>query len=221
MDIWDGKHIGPESICCVCGSSEELTRHHVVPGCYREPLHHSRNYHDRHDVLIICAKCHSRYEIRHARCLKNELCEKYGVPIDGTGIVWPHGAEVAGAARAAVALFKHSARMPSERIADLRAVIVSHLGREPEESDVSKLAKMDWQPKPGPDYVSHGELLVARIEDMQAFWRMWRTHFVKKMKPRFLPSDWDPDREVHWSPELCRRRRGPNSCACLPSQLPL
>lgn len=213
MDIWDGKCVGSDDTCCVCGSSRTLTRHHVVPGCYREPLHHARNYHDRHDVLIICVKCHNRYEHRHAKHLKLALCKKYGVPLDGVGIIWPHGIEVVAASRAAMALLRHSARMPPERIAELRATIVSHLGREPREQDMSELAETDWRPKPGPDYVSHGELIVARVEDMQAFWRMWRTHFVKKMKPRFLPRDWDSDREVRWLPERCRRRRGSN-CPC-------
>ncbi len=95
------------------------------------------------------------------------------------------------------------------------ADIVSHLGREPDESDMSCLAEMKWQPRPGADYTSHGEFLVAEIDDIPAFWRMWRIHFVEKMKPRFLPANWNPDREVRWSPDRCRQRRGSN-CPCIP-----
>jgi metal-dependent HD superfamily phosphatase/phosphodiesterase len=43
------------------------------------------------------------------------------------------------------------------------------------------LAETDWRPKPGPEYVSHGELVVTKVEDMQAFWRMWRVHFASKV----------------------------------------
>lgn len=211
MDIWCGKCVGSGDICCVCGGTERLTRHHVVPGCYRAPLHHNRNYHDRHDVLIVCDDCHDRYEMRHARQLKRELCRKYGVPMEGVGVVWPEGHK---AMRATEALVRHGDRIPAKRTAELRADIVSHLGREPDESDMSELAEMEWQPKPGPDYIPHGELIAALVEDMQAFWWMWRVHFVEKMKPRFLPPDWNPDREVRWSPERCRRRRGPD-CPCI------
>lgn len=210
MDIWDGKCVKSDDTCCVCGGPQRLTRHHVVPGCYRGPLHHDRNYHDFYDILIVCADCHDRYEKVHARRLRHELCKRYGVPIEDAGMVWPEGHE---AMRAAGALVRHGGRIPAERIAKLQANIASHLGREPREADMLRLAEMRWQPMQGPDYASHGELLVARIEDMQAFWRMWRTHFTEKMKPRFLPSDWDPDREVRWSPKRCRRRRGPN-CPC-------
>lgn len=208
MKIWNGKCVRPEDICCVCGSLG-LTRHHVVPACYRTPLHHDRNYHDQHDVVFACHGCHNKYEL-YAKGLRYELCKQYDVPMDGIGIVWPDGA---AAMRGARALVRHGNRIPAERADELRADIALHLGREPKESDMLELAEMRWQPAPGPDYVSHGELLVARIEDMQAFWRMWRAHFVKKMKPCFLPSDWNPDREVRWSPERCRMRRGMN-CPC-------
>jgi len=211
MDIWCGKTAGPGDICCVCGGAGHLTRHHVVPACYREPLHHDRNYHDLHDIVFVCLACHEKYEKRHAWGLRRALCGRYGVPMEGyCGSVWPEGHE---AMRAAAALVRHGDRIPARRAAELRAEIASHLGREPQEADMLMLAEMDWRPKPGPEYVSHGELVVAEVEDMQAFWRMWRMHFASKMKPRFLPSGWDPDREVRWSPDRCRRRRDRN-CHC-------
>ena len=210
MEIWDGKCVDPNDVCCVCGFVRgRMTRHHVVPGCYRKPLHHDRNYHDLHDIVAICVPCHGKYE-KHAMILKKRLCERYGVPMDGIGLVLPHDST---AIRAAVALVRHGDRIPAKRTAELRADIVSHLGREPEEVDMSELAGKKAGVSPGPDYVTCGELVAAKIENMQAFWRMWRTHFVEKMKPGFLPADWDLDREVQWEPDRCRHRKGVG-CPC-------
>ena len=64
-----------------------------------------------------------------------------------------------------------------------------------------------------PQILCREELVAAKIENMQAFWRMWRTHFVEKMKPGFLPADWDLDREVQWEPDRCRHRKGVG-CPC-------
>jgi hypothetical protein len=210
MEIWAGKTAGAGDVCCVCGCAGGLTRHHVVPACYREPLHHDRDYHDLHDIVFVCLGCHEEYEEKHARRLRRELCERHRAPMMGRGWVLPPGRE---AVKAAAALSRHGARIPAPRAAELRAVVASHLGREPREEDISMLAEAGWQPERGPEYASHGELVVAKIKDMRAFWRMWRLHFASRMRPRFLPPGWDPDREVRWSPDRCRRRRGKN-CPC-------
>jgi len=199
------------TVCCVCGAAGRLTRHHVVPDCYRRPLHHDHDYHDLHDVLTVCRECHDRYE-RHAQKLRLRLCRRYGAAMDGEGFIRLGPAETA-AIKAARALGLYGDRIPPARSAELRAAIADHLGGEPTAEDMERLSGMVWQPRPGPDYSSHGEMVVARVEDMQGFWRMWRRHFVEKMSPRFMPPDWNPDREVRWSPERCRRRRGPG-CPC-------
>lgn len=211
MNIWNGKRVGHDGVCCVCGAANRrMNLHHVVPGCYRKPLHHDRNYHDFYDIVTTCVPCHDTYEKKYALYLKCELSDRYGVPRGGSGLVYPHGSS---AIRAAGALLRHCDKIPDNRVAELWAEIVSHLGREPKKSDIVELARKRWNIMPGPEYVSNGELVVALVEDMQAFWRMWREHFVQKMKPKFLPSHWDTNREVRWSPERCRRRKGPN-CPC-------
>ena len=44
--------------CVICGASEYLTRHHVVPYCYRRYFPTSIKSHNFHDVLSLCVKCH-------------------------------------------------------------------------------------------------------------------------------------------------------------------
>ena len=51
-----------ENICVVCGSDEFLTRHHVVPICYRKYFPIEKKSHNFHDVLSVCAVCHESYE---------------------------------------------------------------------------------------------------------------------------------------------------------------
>ena len=42
-----------ENICVVCGSDEFLTRHHVVPTCYRKFFPLEKKSHNFHDVLSL------------------------------------------------------------------------------------------------------------------------------------------------------------------------
>lgn len=59
-------------LCVVCGASTQLTRHHVVPKCYRKLFPSELKSNQSHDVLAVCESCHERYEV-HATRLKTSL----------------------------------------------------------------------------------------------------------------------------------------------------
>jgi hypothetical protein len=42
--------------------------------------------------------------------------------------------------------------------------------------------------------VEHGEHVIAHTPDVQSFIRRWRDHFLRTMRPEFLPAHWDVDR---------------------------
>lgn len=71
-----------ENQCVICGDFNNLSRHHVVPRCYRTYFPESLKEHNSHDVLPLCLKCHSDYEVS-ASNLKKKLAEIYDAPIHG------------------------------------------------------------------------------------------------------------------------------------------
>ena len=58
--------------CCVCGSSDALTMHHILPSEYRQ--HAPIPIKARASILVVplCPTCHATYE-KHARELRKEL----------------------------------------------------------------------------------------------------------------------------------------------------
>ena len=63
-----------ENLCVVCGTKLDLTRHHIIPSCFR--THMKFKEYCSHDILPICRKCHDIYE-EVATKVKKELIEKY------------------------------------------------------------------------------------------------------------------------------------------------
>lgn len=48
--------------CVVCGKEEDLTKHHVIPSCYKVHFPEAKKNFNHHDVLIVCVDCHRLYE---------------------------------------------------------------------------------------------------------------------------------------------------------------
>ena len=67
-----------ENKCVVCGTDEELTKHHVVPSQYRKHLPVEYKGRNSYDIVIMCDTHHNEYE-REAEKLKDELLIKYGL----------------------------------------------------------------------------------------------------------------------------------------------
>lgn len=68
-----------ENRCVCCGTTEYLTRHHVIPYMYRKHLHGKFKDNNHHDVLPICYECHRKYELE-ADVFKLELAYQYNIP---------------------------------------------------------------------------------------------------------------------------------------------
>ena len=190
----DEYHLAPkENQCVVCGSKKwkRLTIHHILPRCYRLHFPKHLTCHDWHDLVAICDPCHRRYTpIEDA--LKNRLADLYGVPRDG--IMSTADIVATKAYGAAKAIVKHGHVIPAERITELRGRLVDYLGREPDDHELAILARKRFQSTVC--HASHGELVAAKISDLQAFTVMWRRHFVETMQPQFMPDGWQPDRKL-------------------------
>ncbi|KAK3242066.1 hypothetical protein CYMTET_48226 [Cymbomonas tetramitiformis] len=67
---------------------------------------------------------------------------------------------------------------------------------------LDKAGKLEVR-RPKEGFVSHAELVVAAVkgsqtedEPLECFVRGWREHFVKEMRPGFLPKFWDVSNRV-------------------------
>ncbi len=177
--------------CVVCGSEEDLTRHHIVPYCYRKFFPDTLKNHRSYDVMALCIPCHHLYE-NYALELKRDLADKYSAPVSGTGARYDKA--LAAAKGAASALVNNRERMPLDRQQALLDRVELFLKKKPTDADLQAL--MDKDPYDFGDYVHHGKIVIEQIKDFEGFVQEWRTHFIDKMKPQFLPMYWNVYRSV-------------------------
>ncbi len=181
-----------KNVCCVCGDTETLSRHHVVPYCYTK--YDSEGFrHNSHDVLPMCQNCHTDYEENHSLRLRKKLAHKYNAPMSGKGSksVSPEGIHVLKAARAIV---EHNAVIPIEKYVSLIEVLEEYLGHRPQVREIKDLSEIESSYH---KYKSHGEMVMSKIDDVNKFVRMWRKHFVKTMTPAYMPQHWDVNRPIY------------------------
>ena len=177
-----------ENICVVCGSDQYLTKHHVVPKCYR--IHFSDEYktHKFHDVLALCHDCHYTYE-KVAFEYKKEIGEIYGYPIVALA------KEMSGLNRNVLKLkglikCLTNPSIPESRIKEIESKIKEDLNIDEVTPDV--IESIDrLEDNIAPSQNGHGKGVVDQIKDIQKFQSDWRYHFINNMNPRFLPKNWD------------------------------
>jgi hypothetical protein len=175
--------------CVTCGNEEYLTRHHVVPYCYRRYFPTELKSHNFHDVLSLCADCHDAYE-RKADELKEKLATIYNAPINGE-------VEVKGDMikwiKIARALIGDTSNIPKKRIKSLKNEIKKYFGikrltmvrlKSISETKTTFLRK------------THGEVVISRIDNIQTFIEMWRSHFLEHNDCKHLPKDWSVKTDI-------------------------
>ena len=178
--------IKKKNICVNCGTTEDLTRHHIIPKCYIKYFPLEIKTHNSHDVALMCRDCHAEYE-EHAVVIKRKYGEMYNAPLDFK--------------RYHVNLFKaYSCLMQllhyerSEKWKENRMILNMMYTVEsymPEtnysQEDLKKLRNDIVEVKKQ----NHGKNVMKNITDYQSFAEMWRNHFIETMEPAFMPEGWD------------------------------
>ena len=174
-----------ENKCVVCGTADNLTRHHVVPQSFRRHFAVELKSRASHDVLAVCRTCHDEYNLVEAE-FRNELAQRYNIHLHPS-----KDESTRKLASAARALLHESHRLPKYREDELLLLIIDHLDRWPEEDDLRELANPFLHE--GKDYKTLSEYIVAcsSREELGSLAVEWREHFVATMKPQFLPPGWD------------------------------
>jgi hypothetical protein len=193
-----------KNICVVCGSVTELTQHHCVPKMYRKYLPNRLKSRESHDLVLVCADCHDRYEPLASE-LKRDIAQECGMPreFDVTNNVIDHGH--CEAVTAAGALTWKPERIPQARKDYLVSRIREIKGVQDVTPDyLNKLAKEPkWIYPDGMKINDHGKKVLHHFRhDYHGFIRRWRQHFVDTMQPKFLPEGWSVDFISHRNREL-------------------
>lgn len=173
--------------CVNCGTSEFLTRHHVVPFCYRKQFPLRLKSHNFHDVLSMCVSCHENYE-RKADELKISLAKKYKAPVGGE----IEKSKEVKYIKISRTLLSDTSAIPKNRLDSLKSEIKSYYGinrltlsRLKRISEIKTIVRK-----------THGEIVFSKIDNIQDFVEMWRTHFIENNSCQFLPKNWSVKTKV-------------------------
>lgn len=183
--------------CVVCGIEEGLSHHHIVPYCYRrffpkESYEYGRWF---YDVLLLCLECHHSYEHR-AHELKITIAHEHGVQPWGTSTLTRDEVLIM---KAAAALDRHQDKMPPEKRRKFEDILKAYLGKDvlgPEDPvDVFETIRAGIVTTPA------AQIIVAQLKDVDDFAIRWRKHFLRHMKPAYLPDLWNPERRIYSEPD--------------------
>ena len=171
-----------KNICVVCGTDSDLTKHHVVPKCYRSHFPEEFKTHKFHDVLVLCLSCHYKYEEEALKYKKN-ISIKWGCPIEGIIIDKSRDKKIKN-----YILFLSDSIIPKWRILEIKNEIRKELNIK----RITKSIINEWSNREIKNFctTSNGEMVVKKLENIKEFIVDWRRHFVETMDPKFLPEKW-------------------------------
>lgn len=182
--------------CVVCGDDDNLTRHHVVPHCYRR--FYPEWYNDRfgsYDVMMLCEEDHSSYEY-HSLQLKLQIAKEFEAPISGITIKERKiDRRIINLANAVV---EYGNKIPLSKMEIIINQLKAQLHCEEIKIEDLKELLVEANSKGNKkEVVTHGKMVMSKIteiKDVNIFSIRWRKHFHTVMQPKFLPNNWNLDR---------------------------
>jgi len=179
-----------QNICVCCGTKKLLTKHHVVPYCYRRFFPEHLKNHTAYDVLPLCYDCHEKYEV-FAHQFKQKLAGEYAVTKENSTVIDP---ELKKVCLYATALLRQK-KIPVDRYNMMMGVIQSYYRREVTTKDLEEASQIRYNTN-REDYKPEGKSVVENLDNIEVFVKRWRQHFVEHTKPAFLPKYWHIDRPL-------------------------
>ena len=188
--------------CVVCGTAYNLNRHHVLPKCFRNFMPWIIKSHSYHDILLMCTKCHAKYESK-ANELKEIIAKEFNTTVLARydlfyNLVANNPKPIVKAHSAASTLLKYGEEIPAERRQELLDIIEEYIKRKPNARDLVDLS-VPRRKKTATNTISFGQYVVSHLDSMQKiqkFTERWRMHFLEVMQPKFMPEKWDIHRPV-------------------------
>lgn len=163
--------------CVICGTKDDLSKHHVVPYQYRKFFPKEYKSRGSFDVLLLCVKHHNEYEYK-ADKFKLEILRKYGLENYISETV-------------KVKRYFNRLKYYYDRIdKDSRINMVEYL-EEYFNNSIDEILDEDEM-----DFQDGTEILMSHIKDYESFIIMWRKHFIDNTEAKFLPKEWVDEIEV-------------------------
>lgn len=157
--------------CVVCGTNNELTKHHVVPSQYRKLLPEKYKSKSSFDVVSICHSCHRNYEY-HAEDLNKALLVKYGLESNN---------KINSMILSRFSALKFFGDvMSKEKKLEYTIFLTETLG-----DTIENILK-----KESFDLLASSVKIMGYIDSVEEFIIMWREHFMEKAKPKHLYKEW-------------------------------
>jgi hypothetical protein len=184
-----------EDKCVVCGATQSLTKHHVVPRCYRKHFPDKLKSRTHHDVLCLCIDDHMKYEVE-ADKLKEELRRTLQIePKKAKSLLLERYCHTLVTYQNVIPKYKQETMI--KRICDFLNV------DQVSETEIKRLAKertkRHFDSAPAEQYME-----VVQALGPAELIGIWRRHFLESMKPEHLPEHWSVDHSVddllkrHW-----------------------
>lgn len=188
-----------ENLCVRCGKRRQLTRHHVVPYCYRRYFPDVLKSHSSMDILPICEDCHEEYEC-HANLLKREIAAEMGLPPHICG-VHVDSARIRALGFARTLTGVHKDKIPTDRKQIMMQVIRDYYGAGSDEDHMNRALAEPYENLRVLGHVPVEKRIVERLSDLHSFVVRWRKHFIETMQPKHMPPHWDAFRPLQrpWS----------------------
>jgi hypothetical protein len=205
-----------EPICVVSGIETNLQRHHIVPYCYRTYFPKKYKSKNHHDVVLINYEKHTEYETQ-ATIYKDVIAKLYRVKtINELNLEYTRKLREIGKDNGILlntihSIFKTHNLMSTEIklkklkiISELTGIsldIVSNynyiqlyklfiLIRKQHDEKFYKFKDNNRK------LYDHGYHVVQKLdteEKIKEFVKLWRTHFIETMQPKFMPIGWSVD----------------------------
>jgi len=186
-------------MCVVCGKDDSCLRKYIVPHEYRKFFPDVMRDHQSHDVLLMCLNCHQKSN-RMDHILRTELAQECGIPLQENNLKFKEDFEIRAIRSSARALIKDKNvnKIPAIRKEELKQVLVDHFKKDIITDDDLETA-FNYDPYvDNEDYIPHAEAVVnyfATNDGILKLEKMWRQHFLDRMKPKFLPKNWSVDHQ--------------------------
>jgi len=196
---------GKPNICVVCGSTENLTRHHIIPYSFIKYMKIEYKADIIRDIFPCCEGCHHDYEKKSME-KRLEMAQTMGISLHG--IKSEEMRKIRKAMGAAVALSNHGNMIPEDRQTELRKFICDFTGKSEVTSDDLESIS-NYRISEREDYVCFSKYVAERVVDYDEFAREWREHFVATMQPKYMPDAWQINRKTGkvWVPKRMREQK--------------
>lgn len=205
-----------ENRCVISGMEDGLQRHHIVPYCYRTYFPEAFKSKNHHDVVLINHEIHGEYE-QKANAFKDEIAKIYNVKtvnelnIEYTTKLRELGKKNSILMNAIHSIFKCYGRMPDNTkfeklhfisdetgipfnfIKELTYVQLYKLYLIIGEEHINEIERFKKEYR---EIYDHGYHVVQKLdteEKIEEFVKLWRTHFIETMNPKFMPYGWSID----------------------------